>query len=103
MNYHFVTPGVHRGNGQVERYMRTIMNLLRIETTMQSEWSKHLWKIQLVLNTTVQKTIGVTPLQAMLGIDASSPLMQMVIQNLSEDIQPLRNINADRAEVRKAS
>ena len=34
MDYHFVTPDVHRGHGQMERYMRTITNLIRIETTV---------------------------------------------------------------------
>lgn len=102
VDYHFVTPDVHRENGQVERYMRTIMNLIRIETTVQSEWSKHLWKIQLVLNTTVQKTIGMTPLQALVGIKASTPLVQALIKHLSEDIRPIRNLNVDREKVRKA-
>lgn len=102
VNYHFVTPDVHRGNGQVERYMRTIMNLLRIETKIQSEWAKHLWKIQLVLNTTVQKTIGMTPLQALLGITTSTPLVQSLVQHLAEDIRPIRNLKADREKVRKA-
>lgn len=41
ISYHYSTPGIHRSIGQVKRYMRTIMNLLRIETS--------LWKIQLVL------------------------------------------------------
>jgi hypothetical protein len=102
VKYHFVTPDVHRGNGQVERYMRTIMNLIRIEVSVQSEWSSHLWKIQLVLNTTIQKTIGMTPLQALLGIRASTPLVQSMVQNLTDDVRPIRNINADRELVRKA-
>jgi hypothetical protein len=55
IDYHFITPDVHRANGQVERYMRTIMNLIRIETQIREEWPNVLWKIQLVLNTTVQK------------------------------------------------
>jgi hypothetical protein len=102
VKYDFVTPDVHRGNGQVERYMRTIMNLIRIEVSVQSEWSSHLWKIQLVLNTTIQKTIGMTPLQALLGIRASTPLVQSMVQNLTDDVRPIRNINADRELVRKA-
>jgi hypothetical protein len=67
-----------------------------------SEWSSHLWKIQLVLNTTIQKTIGMTPLQALLGIRASTPLVQSMVQNLTDDVRPIRNINADRELVRKA-
>lgn len=55
VSYHYTTPNIHRSNGQVERYMRTIMNLIRVETSIKLEWSKTLWKIQLVLNTTIQK------------------------------------------------
>jgi hypothetical protein len=82
--------------------MRTIMNLIRIEVSVQSEWWSHLWKIQLVLNTTIQKTIEMTPLQALLGIRASTPLVQSMVQNLTDDVRPIRNINADRELVRKA-
>lgn len=41
---------IYKSNEQVERYMRSIMNLLRIETSLTTEWSNTLWKIQLVLN-----------------------------------------------------
>lgn len=46
VRYHYVTPDVNRGNRQVDRYMRTIMNLLHIETEVKSEWASNLWKIQ---------------------------------------------------------
>lgn len=49
---HYITPGVPRANGQVERYMRTISNLIRIVADIPSEWTSRLWKIQLTLNTT---------------------------------------------------
>lgn len=62
IQYHFITPDIHRANGQVERYMRTIMNLLRIETRLRAEWPSVLWKIELVLNTTIQKTTNTSPL-----------------------------------------
>lgn len=38
IQYHFITPDIHRANGQVERYMRTLINLLRIETRIDKEW-----------------------------------------------------------------
>jgi hypothetical protein len=37
-----------------------------------------------------------------LGIRASTPLVQSMVQNLTDDIRPIRNINADRELVRKA-
>lgn len=102
IRYHYVTPDIHRDNEQVEKYMRTIMNLLHIETKTKSEWSSNLWKIQLVLNSTFQKTIKMTPIQALLGFKAATPMIQSVVQNLADDIRPVRNINADREKVRKS-
>lgn len=100
INYHYTTPDVHRSNGQVERYMRTIMNFLRIETKIRSEWSSTLWKIQLVLNTTIQKAIGTTPLRALIGIEGSTPLIQTLLANISADLQPLRNLHLDRSRIK---
>lgn len=55
---YYTTPDVCRSSGQVERYMRTVINLIRVEMTVKSEWSSNLWKIQLVLNNTLPKAIG---------------------------------------------
>jgi hypothetical protein len=93
IQYHFIIPDVHRANGQVER---TIMNLIRIETEVRKEWPSALWKIQLVLNTTVQKSIKLTPLQALIGIDATTPLIQAALNDLSHDLTPVRNLELDR-------
>jgi hypothetical protein len=95
IQYHFIIPDVHRANGQVERYMRTIMNLIRIETEVRKEWPSALWKFQLVLNTTVQKSIKLTQLQALIGIDATTPLIQAALNDLSHDLTPVRNLKLD--------
>lgn len=99
ISYHYTTPDVHRSNGQVERYMRTIMNLLRVETTVASEWSENLWKIQLVLNSTVHKATKTSPLQLLIGIEGATPLIQSLIKNLSTDLKPIRNLHIDRERV----
>lgn len=99
ITYHYTTPDIHRSNGQVERYMRTIMNLIRVETTVKSEWSESLWKIQLVLNTTVQKSTQTTPLRALLGIDGATPLIQNLLKNLEVDLEPIRNRDLDRKRI----
>jgi len=36
IEYHYTTPDIYRSNGEVERYMRTIINLIRIETKVRS-------------------------------------------------------------------
>ncbi|XP_050559718.1 uncharacterized protein LOC118274469 isoform X2 [Spodoptera frugiperda] len=56
-NLHYITPEMHQANGQAERYMRTILNMLRIQANHKNlQWSETLWKLQLVLNITRQKT-----------------------------------------------
>lgn len=99
IKYHVITPDVHRANGQVERYMRTIMNLLRVESTVKSGWASNLWRIQLVLNSTVQKSTQCTPLHLLLGIDQSIPLIREVVADLSTDLTPLRSREVDRQRV----
>uniref|UniRef100_A0A0A9X1Z8 RNA-directed DNA polymerase n=1 Tax=Lygus hesperus TaxID=30085 RepID=A0A0A9X1Z8_LYGHE len=99
IEHHCVTPDVHRGNGQVERYMRTLMNLIRVESTVSSEWSRNLWKIQLVLNSTLQKSTGTTPLQLLIGVNTSTPLLQSLLRNLDSDLSTVRNRRLDRERV----
>lgn len=46
---HYITPEMHHANGQAEHYIRTILNMLRIEVNHKaSSWSEALWKLQLV-------------------------------------------------------
>ncbi|CAH1379986.1 hypothetical protein MTP99_003829 [Tenebrio molitor] len=79
--------------------MRTIMNLIRIETRVRSEWPNVLWKIQLVLNTTIHKSTKMTPLQILIGIDSSTPLIQAALNDLTPDLSPVRNMKLDRQRV----
>lgn len=37
IEYHHITPDIYLCNGQVERYMRTYMNLIRVQTTGKPE------------------------------------------------------------------
>ena len=85
IKYHYTTPDVHKSNGQIQRYMRTIMNLLRIGTKLRSKWASGWWKIQLVLNTTMQKSTKMTPHRALICIDSSTPLIQSLLANISDD------------------
>lgn len=64
---HVTTPDMHRSNGQVERFMRTISDLLRVESQKSSDWSSKLWRMQLVLNTTKHKTTGCAPFKLVVG------------------------------------
>lgn len=48
-DFHYITLEMHNSNGQVERYVRTVLNMLRVETGhRKTSWSETLWKLQLV-------------------------------------------------------
>lgn len=42
---HYITPEMHHAIGQVERYVRTVLNMLRIQVNYKNlAWSNTLWK-----------------------------------------------------------
>lgn len=105
---HFITPEMHQENGQVERYCRTVLNMVRIETNYKREsWSNALWKIQLVLNTNKQKTTQCSALNLLIGSDATTPAINALIRDITVDgstpnREAWREIRRQRAENRLA-
>ncbi|CAF4831682.1 unnamed protein product [Pieris macdunnoughi] len=83
---HYVTPGMHHSNGQAERYVRTVLNLLRIESNNKaSTWSNALGKIQLVLNVTKQKTTQYSALYLLIGTHAATPVIRALVRDVAID------------------
>lgn len=81
---HYITPEMHHANGQAERYIRTTLNMLRIEVNHKaSSWSEALWKLQLALNMTKQKTTQASPLNLMIGTDATTPLIRNLVRDVA--------------------
>lgn len=81
---HFITPEMHNANGQVERYVRTVLNMIRIETNhRRAEWSDKLWKLQLTLNITKQKTTQASALKLLVGTDATTPIVRTLIRDIA--------------------
>jgi transposase InsO family protein len=85
IEWHFITPYVHQANGQAERYMSFIANLLRVQPEVTTEWSTLVSRIQLIINSTVHKSTKRTPLQTLFGCDnrlpgfsALSPTLPMI-------------------------
>lgn len=60
---HHIATGVPRGNGQVERLMRTIFNLMRATLTAEKEkkWTTVLPAIEDNINSTIHSVTGHTP------------------------------------------
>lgn len=93
---HLITPEMHHSNGQVERYCRTLLNLVRIETNYRrEEWAKVMWKLQLTINITKHKTTQCSPLSLLIGVDAMTP----VIRNIVRDIA-VEGTNSNREALR---
>ncbi|XP_063375338.1 uncharacterized protein LOC134662964 [Cydia amplana] len=81
---HLITPEMHQSNGQVERYCRTLLNMIRVESNYrQEEWSSVMWKLQLVINMTKHKTTQMSPLNLLVGIDAMTPVIRNVVRDVA--------------------
>lgn len=92
-----IATGAARANGQVERYVATLTSLLAIEIEGGSEWSSSLPKVQLTLNSTVQKSSGFAPLRLLIGVNANIPIVQGVTEFHNEvEEMPHIDINEDR-------
>ncbi|KAL1489580.1 hypothetical protein ABEB36_013532 [Hypothenemus hampei] len=66
---HLVATGMPRGNGQVERVMRTLFNMLRATLTDKNEkcWVNELSRVEHDLNRLESNVTGVTPVFLMTG------------------------------------
>jgi hypothetical protein len=62
--------------------------------------AERLWKIQLVHNTTIQKSIQMTPLRALIGIESSTPLIRAAQNDLACDLSPVQNLQANQERVK---
>ncbi|XP_037294591.1 uncharacterized protein LOC119190920 [Manduca sexta] len=102
-NIHFISPEMHQSNGQVERYCRTVMNMIRIETNFRKEnWSSILWKLQLNLNITKQKSTQYSPLNLLIGSDGVTPVIRSIVRDValeasSPNRESLRELARQRA------
>ncbi|KAJ8705933.1 hypothetical protein PYW07_010710 [Mythimna separata] len=76
VRHHMIATGTPRGNGQVERYVSTITNMISTSCTDVSDWPSVLWKVQLSLNTTIQKSTGFSPMRLLLGRTSNIPCIQ---------------------------
>ncbi|KAI5646323.1 integrase core domain-containing protein [Phthorimaea operculella] len=83
---HHITPEMHQSNGQVERYVRTLLNMIRIQAESNHDtWSGALWRLQLVLNITKQKTTQTSPLNLLVGIDGATPVIRSLVRDVAAD------------------
>lgn len=93
-----IATGTPRANGQVERYIATVINMLNSTCNGESDWPSGLWKVQQSVNTTIQKSTGFSPLRLLIGVDANIPCVQARLNEIREDGSSDHHINkrADR-------
>lgn len=101
---YFITPDMHQSNGQAERYCRTVLNMIRVESNFrQEQWSNVLWKLQLTLNITTQKSTKYSPLNLLIGSEAVTPVIRLLLRDVAcEGSSPNREAMRDMARQRAA-
>ena len=90
INHVLITTGVPRGNGQVERLNRILIQTLsKLSINEPDKWYKNLGNVQKFLNSTPQRSIGTTPFKILLGVDmkfASDPELKRIIDEETVNI-----------------
>jgi len=83
---HLVATGIPRGNGQVERVMRTLFNMMRATLNQRDEkqWVNELPKIEEDYNTLVNKTTGTSPYELMFGRKRRLNAVQKMLREVPE-------------------
>lgn len=97
IQHHMISTGTPRSNGQVERYVATVINMLTTTINDTTEWPNALWNVQQSLNTTVQKTTGFSPVRLLIGREGNIPPIQARLDDVTDESnQPHIDINSDR-------
>lgn len=92
---HLIATGTSRANGQVERVMCTLKNLLTAaETSNNRSWQDALLDIQIALNSTINRVTKSSPLELLIG-KIARPLNLMTLDTDTDQM------NVDLSEIRK--
>lgn len=59
--------------------------MLRVEVSLNPECSSTLWRLQLILNVTRQKSTQTSPLNLLVGVDGVTPLIRSAVRDLAID------------------
>lgn len=95
IEHHMIATGTPRSNGQVERYVPTIINMISTSCNDRSDWPNSLWKVQQSLNTTVQKSTGFSPTHLLIGRDTNIPCVQARLNDALGNSSNSQNINVE--------
>lgn len=77
----------HRGNGQVERVHRTIIPALtKLSIEDPEKWYKHVRKVQLFINKTYSRPIGMSPAELFFGIQIRTNDEQKLKETMEQEL-----------------
>ncbi|CAK1549738.1 unnamed protein product [Leptosia nina] len=104
IQHHMIATGTPRSNGQAERYVFTVCDMLNTMSNADelSDWPNVLWKVQQSINTTIQKSTGFSPLRLLIGVEANIPIIQSRLNDVVDNsYQVPINIDSDREMARQ--
>jgi len=87
---HLIGTGASRANGQVERVMSTLKNLLTAVETSSRSWQDALGDVQLALNCTVNRSTKCSPLELLIG-KVGRPLGLIPISDTEGEIDKIKS------------
>lgn len=90
-----ITTGIPRGNGQVERINRIIIPILaKLALDQPDKWYRHVERVQRCINSTYQRSIGMTPFELMFGVKMRRKeeprIMELIEQESAELFEETR-------------
>ena len=78
--------GVPRGNGQAERVIRTIISVLtKLSLNNPDQWYKRVDEVQKCINSTFQRSIGMTPFEVLFGIKMRNRVNKEIVTLLEQE------------------
>ena len=81
------TPYHPEGDGQTERFNRTLCNMLKsLKESEKKDWKKHLPKLAFAYNSTVNKSTGFSPFYLMFGRESKLPI-DLVFQEIRDMVE----------------
>ncbi|CAK1603490.1 unnamed protein product [Parnassius mnemosyne] len=98
ITHYTITTGQPRGNGQVERIHQIIISVIsKLSADDPTKWYKQVSKVQRYLNSTWQRSIGMTPFELLFGTkmkDENEKIMKLIEE------EEVKNYNKQRNELR---
>lgn len=92
IHLHLIATGFCRGNGQVERIMSTLKNMLTVvETSSNRSWQDSLDDVQLSINSTIHRVTKASPLELLIG-RVARPLNLLTVDDheVEVDVEEIR-------------